>query len=343
MKIDTLLALVAGLCGCSTAVVVEAWAPKAHHGRLAREWERFNAFLRGNNVTASLVVPCLEVLVLLLGTNCAIEKYADFKTSEMAKIVLEETPSLDTRSTIHQEKIPPPKVWQPSQLRSTIHPRSGLVENLNHRRAWNRWLMATSLSSRDDTVEFLNPGEYTFAYRSYVDYEEAGGIRKRLFHLPTLLWGYVQPARGTMTVSAALDDNDTPGKVTDTESPVQKVSLEEVIRFGWFTLLCIQWYGHWDPETSSIQWTESKLTIHRRKNLMRYCQWWKYWRPISLAETQIDNSEVSSVTTEVVSRPEKSEELRKIPWQVIKEEDGMIALRRGDVGMLVYDKTAKVN
>jgi len=39
----------------------------------------------------------------------------------------------------------------------------------------------------------------------------------------------------------------------------------------------------------------------------------------------------------IIPNPPQSEELRKIPWDIVKGEDGMFAFRRGDVGMLVYD------
>ena len=37
-----------------------------------------------------------------------------------------------------------------------------------------------------------------------------------------------------------------------------------------------------------------------------------------------------------IANPPVPEKLRKIPWEIVKVEDGIIAFRRGDVGILVY-------
>lgn len=268
-------------------------------------------------------VTIMKILAAWYSGNLAVEWYADWKTIQMSKIILEGTPTNTitgkpslSKDTI-DEKDPAP-VWKPSQLRKTVHKGSGLVENLQQRQLWNHWLTATL--TKTENIVRLEPGEYQFVYRSYVNYEEAGAIRKRLFHSPTIFWGYVQPAPGVITIEA---------EDVTTLLQRQAVRNEEVVRFRWRTLLCIYWTGHWDPSTQCIHWTDSTLVTHRR-----HWRWRDFWKPMSQDDAKTQDS---GITTNETNRPERSEELRQIPWEVLKVEDGMIVFRRGDIGVLVYD------
>lgn len=289
----------------------------------------------------TILLVMARVAFVLFGGNLAIVKYADWKKSQMAKIPLlldtNDTAIIALNTTTTTNIIDP--IWTPSKLRKTVNKRSELVENLEHRKAWNRWILSPSPS----TTILLDPGEYKYAYRSYVNYEEAGGIRKRLWHLPTILWGYVQPTPGTITVRnstttltpAAIHTDALTPAANDTDSDErqgrQEIYYEEWVRFRWRTLLLIVWIGYWDPPSNCIHWTTSRLTTYKRK-----LRPWNFWR--ALSPRDIDNyNNTLKITTTTLERPALSEKLRKLPWDLIKVEDGMLAFRRGDVGMLVYD------
>jgi hypothetical protein len=299
---------------------------------------------------ATVVIVVAKLVAVLWSLNVAIERYADWKMTEMGKVALTNvvpspeqllegrTVSQKNGSTVGVDSLDDEALWTSAQLRKTIYQGSGLVENIQHRKAWNRWLSTTptteTLTAAPERFpKSLDPGMYRFAYRSYVNYEEAGAIRKRLYHLPTWIWGYVQPTPGIMTFFP-LRSNVT---VTSDNSSmsVQLVTNEEIVQFRWRTLLRIYWDGYWDPSTCCIHWTNSTLEIHRRK-----WNWWNFWKRLSLHDisNSYNNSTSSYLTSEVVVRPERSEELRKIPWQLVKVEDGMVAFQRGEIGMLVYDK-----
>ena len=41
---------------------------------------------------------------------------------------------------------------------------------------------------------------------------------------------------------------------------------------------------------------------------------------------------------EKVPKPEISERLSEVPWEITKEVDGLLCFKRGDVGCLVYER-----
>jgi hypothetical protein len=228
------------------------------------------------------------------------------------------------------------------RLRSTINKRSGLVENLDDRRAWNQWILLSSSKILDtptptttdcfpdnnEGLQLLEPGSYEFAYRSYVNFEESGAIKKRLYHLPTWLWGYIQPSPGIMTVHEKQNNNGEDQTTTNDDDDLPVVTMKEMIRFKIYKLISIKWEGYFDTSSGYIHWTNSEMMI-QNYGLQYYCD---YFKSLFL------NSSPVNPTTEVISRPDASERLRQIPWKVIRMEDGMVAFRRGDVGVLVYDR-----
>lgn len=144
-------------------------------------------------------------LILLAGAvallyNGAVDRYGDWKMQRMATIPPLEVPICDGGYGD-----PSLSLKTPTELRRTVSSRSGLVERLDDRRAWNAWLLSPLPS-----IDTLTPGIYTFQYRSYVNYEESGAIKKSLCHIPTW-FGFVGKGRGTLAVqpggiSAVLKD-----------------------------------------------------------------------------------------------------------------------------------------
>mmetsp|Transcript_12944 Transcript_12944/g.19109 ORF Transcript_12944/g.19109 Transcript_12944/m.19109 type:complete len:226 (-) Transcript_12944:8-685(-) len=205
--------------------------------------------------------------------NIVIDKYGNHKVSQWTS---EKVP-LDIRS----EGI----VYVPKsvdELRRTISKRSGLVEKTSDRKSWNAWL-----TSESREIEYLKPGNYTFAYRSYVNFEEAGAIKKSLFHLRTWL-GFIAQKRGMMTI----------------HPDGEHVSITDWFRKR-FSIFEIKWNGIVEKSDSRIAWTDTEMVINRKEKIVN---------------------------------PPACEALRKIPWDIIKGEDGLFAFRRGDAGMLAYDK-----
>ena len=236
-----------------------------------------------------------------------------------------------------------------SQLRDTFDRRSGLVLNLEDRLAWNEWIIRSNKTldddePRDEGMPNLEPGVYEFRYRTYANFEEALAMKKRLFHLPTWIFGHVQPKPGTITMilenssSSNVDDPTCENDQICDREQVQdtkrlQVTNDEYVIFRCLKHIHIQWTGYWDSESRCIIWTSSHMTI-RNASLRQFI--WKLlkWRR---KKTRGQAHPEPFVTVETTERPEMSERLRQIPWEVTKVEDGMVVFRRGDVGFLVYD------
>jgi len=190
--------------------------------------------------------------------NTAVDKYADYKVSQWT---YEKVP-LDIRSTIADGNDDEGSIGfvtkSVNELRRTVSKRTGLVENTNDRRSWNAWitsftsssLPSSSLSASEE--ELTKPGNYTFMYRSYVNYEEAGCIKKSFLHLKTW-YGIVANSRGYMTVHP--DGNH--------------VSITDIFRKRFFTVIVIRWNGVITVKKASsggkkkktIVWTDTEMIM----------------------------------------------------------------------------------
>mmetsp|Transcript_14348 Transcript_14348/g.30677 ORF Transcript_14348/g.30677 Transcript_14348/m.30677 type:complete len:247 (-) Transcript_14348:69-809(-) len=237
--------------------------------------------------------------ILIAGTfiltyNAAVDLYGDHRMKKMAAI-----PPLECRSSNDENAFNPhhDDVMTASELRQTVSSRSGIVEKLDDRWAWNKWLLTPSpLPSNDQQLgekksPLVPPGTYTFMYRSNVKFDEKNAIKKALLHVPTL-FGFVAVRRGTLVFHPD-------GKhVTNTEHFRQHL----------LTPITIAWEGvvsqlHNKP---AIVWTGTSMITGRGKE------------------------------EKTVVNPPTCEKLRQTPWHIIKVQDGIVGLRRGDDGMLAY-------
>jgi len=89
----------------------------------------------------------------------------------------------------------------------------------------------------------------------------------------------------------------------------KQVSITDIFRKRFFTIIVCRWNGmivkKGRKKKQKIVWTDTELIMNGGNT--------------------------------IIHNPPQSEELRKIPWDIIKGEDRMFAFQRGDVGMLVYD------
>eukprot|EP00581_Thalassiosira_minuscula_P033256 CAMPEP_0183778678 /NCGR_PEP_ID=MMETSP0739-20130205/52023_1 /TAXON_ID=385413 /ORGANISM="Thalassiosira miniscula, Strain CCMP1093" /LENGTH=217 /DNA_ID=CAMNT_0026021117 /DNA_START=9 /DNA_END=658 /DNA_ORIENTATION=+ len=131
-----------------------------------------------------IIVSAITVLY-----NVGVEQYASFRVKQMAKIPLEYSNDSSVST---------------AGLRKSVSP-AGIVENLKYRQAWNNWLL-----DQPSAVPPLEPGEYTFMYRSYVNFEEGGAIKKALLHVPTLM-GVSSTKRGVFVI----DSDGKSARITD--------------------------------------------------------------------------------------------------------------------------------
>jgi hypothetical protein len=85
-----------------------------------------------------------------------------------------------------------------------------------------------------------------------------------------------------------------------------RVSISDYFRMKLIKPVTISWYGRIE-------------TVGKRKRIV--------W-----TSTEIKLPE------ETIVNPLASERLRQIPWDIVTEEDGMLLLQRGDIGVLAYDR-----
>ena len=130
----------------------------------------------------------LVASVVVLLYNVGVENYGNHRMEQMAQIPPLECDERDDMCALST-----------ADLRRKVSSRSGLVENLDDRRAWNKWLLSTADSKNSKKDGYIAPGKYYFKYRSYVNFEESGAIKKALLHIPTWL-GFVAERTGEMKV-----------------------------------------------------------------------------------------------------------------------------------------------
>ena len=169
--------------------------------------------------------------------NFSVDKYGNHKISQWTE---EKIPLY-----IHKQKDIDfiPKTVQ--ELRRTISKRSGIVEKVEDRKSWNAWL--TSEEHPKEEIHFEPGSTYTFAYRSYSNHEEAGSIKKSLFHLKTLV-GFIARKRGVMTIH---EDG-------------RHVTITDYFRMKGKRADC-SWNGVIEGENERIVWTDTLLVIGKEK------------------------------------------------------------------------------
>ena len=253
--------------------------------------------LVGNQAPSWLFAPCSSRPSCIGAVyNEAVDRYGDYRLSRFASVPLLVADDGDAIAAI--------AVKSADELRRTVSRRTGLVGNLDDRRSWNLWLTE---KTTDDAV-VVRPGNYTFMYRSYVNFEEANCIKKSLFHIKTW-WGFTNVGRGVMTISPsrseATDKDSGSGGIMGDKGGRRAVVLRERFRSKLFNPMTITWNGV--LTNNRIDWTDTELKTGRGDGAT------------------------------VIKNPPAAERLRQIPWEIVKEEDEMVAFKREGHGLLAYD------
>ena len=143
-------------------------------------------------------------------------------------------------------------------------------------------------------------GTYLFAYRSYINkIEERSSIANSFY--PIQRWfGVVFRGVGALTIDGA------------------NVSLSEQfwIPHSIWRLACVPITITWRGSIRS----SGLLPLGRRGQ-----------KQIVWTQTEL------KFPDRTIQSPPESERLRQQPWDIIKLEDGMLLLQRGDIGILAYD------
>lgn len=241
-----------------------------------------------------------------LAYSFGVQKYANHVVSKMIAVP-------------RPEKVPQPETDEApifaSDLRKTISKITNLVTNPADRIKWNQWIARndpkldapitkeTILSwvSRTDTEHSQTP-LFRFAYRTHADHEEAAAYYK-----PFCTW---QRFRFTFETIAKMVFTEPTNNKRGAIANVQMTDY--FILFG-ILKAHVTWRGtvvKGGKSDYKIDWDSTDLKT--------FLPWTKH-RP------------------KLVPNPAASTAASKVPWDVIKAEDGMICLRRGTVGYLVFD------
>ena len=240
--------------------------------------------------------------------SIAVDQYAK-RTLKIMKAAEEEVSHITDARDFDDESIP---LLTPTQLRNTISKRTNLVTNPLQRKSWRKWRLTTRNNnnnnkgknddSNSETASNNNiePGQkYEFAYRSYPNIEERDDVAVSFYNWKMFV-GLKHSGNGEMIIH----DQDA----TDKADNQYRVSLRDKFRLRLLTPVSITWHGTIrDPrgsKTPRITWNKTEMMIGTKK----------------------------------IERPAIAEKLASIPWDIVKCEDGMVCMQRGDVGYLVYDK-----
>lgn len=205
-----------------------------------------------------------------------------------------------------------------TDLRKMISEASGLVERASDRRKWNQWSLSkmsrlvanpSSSTTREQSEKLLSNlrnNTYSFAYRSYVNSEEKGSISKA-FKSP-LYWLF---ARFRLRSKTKLYFGDSTSDVEMTDhyfargfQPMRITWYGKVVspKRGWFR-------SNYFPAPARIEWSRTELCLGNDDDPNR----------------------------KIIPNPPAAEKMRALPWDIVTEEDGMVLLRRGDIGVLAFD------
>ena len=154
---------------------------------------------------------------LITGTKCA---------------KMQQLPTLEKGETTYKR----------DELLSSVKPTTGVVEDLDDRKEWNRLCNCKPENPAHMHMPCLHPGDYTFVYRNYVDFEEQYAMASQRSPLHRLVFDRRNLTKMSVTCNG-------------------QVSMVETFRiFGVKTV--VEWRGHLVNDT--IHWYMSTITIAGR-------------------------------------------------------------------------------
>ncbi len=265
------------------------------------------------------------------------------------------------------------KIKKPFELRKTISKWNNIVLHPTDRQSWNEfivtknddkerrtWSTATTITTTQD-----HPlcGNYDFAYRSYVNFEEANAIAcSPFFNWKQFLFVMIQKGRLTISKkeeSLFVDDDSSSSssskemkKTTTATTTTQKRIHEETIkndnvllvtnverfRFLFLMNITLTWYGklvlcekNKNDQKSMEEEGGDELVAAAPPTQMKKLQ-------VKWTKTKMNIRGPMKFLSYTIDNPKVSVELSSQPWDILKVEDGMICFQRGDIGYLVYDK-----
>ena len=189
-----------------------------------------------------------------------------------------------------------------SDLRKSVSKLNNIVMKLEDRMRWNQWIAAEESSKvaiKSSDVLSICGIVHQFKYRTYANYEEASAICKPFFTWKRFRFTFQKP--GIMQFSDPEEGDD--------KNTVAIVKIQDHFLVSTIIPVHVSWFGKVVKKDKKLRivWTSAKLE--------KYGIWKKV----------------------IVDNPPASMKLLSIPWDIEKMDDGMICLRRGDVGYLVYD------
>jgi len=211
----------------------------------------------------------------------------------------------------------------PSQLRRTVSKYNNLVTNPRDRLRWNQWIARND--QKLDTVEATDvrslwgttsggQTELRFKYRTGANQEEIAALCKPFWTWQRLKFTFSKTGR--MVFSEPTDDS---------KDALANVFIQDYFLIGSRLRVHVTWYGK----------VVSNRSKNREKKNPNSKHDYKY--QIEWTSTEAKSFLPWTKSPKIVLNNEPSKTMSKTPWDIVKMEDKMICLRRGDVGYLVYD------
>ena len=210
----------------------------------------------------------------------------------------------------------------PSDLRPTVSKSTNLVTHPDDCLRWHQWIIANRNNDNTkvgpDTIRSLatkaEQQMFLYRYRTYMNFEETYSVHRPFWTWQRFLFSFLDVTKLQFFPATTQQGSEAKGGAPIATAQVQdKQSL-----FGGLLRLRVTWLGNVVPQQKedsdefTIDWESTKAEI--------FLPWNKADRP-----------------AKVIENPKVASKMAKDPWDIVKFEDGMICLKRGTVGYLVYD------
>ena len=216
----------------------------------------------------------------------------------------------------------------PSELRRTVSKHNNLVTDPRDRLRWNQWIArndqkldtVTAADIRSLWGTTTSDGgrtEFRFKYRTGASQEEIAAWCKPFWTWQRFKFTFSRTGR--MVFSAPTTDDDS------NKDTLANVFIQDYFLIRSLRRVHVTWYGKVVRSNNN----KEKKNPNSKQDYKYHIEWTSTEAKSFLPWTK--------KSPNIIINNEPSKTMSKIPWDIVKMEDKMICLRRGDVGYLVYD------
>lgn len=290
--------------------------PSLGHGLvfLPAVWKRVGAMVK----QAAVRKPSLAGLVVAGGLyllySYLVQQYARGVVQKMMNVPAPEA-LLGTEHHLSSFTI------TPSDLRPTVSESTNLVTNPDDCLKWHQWIIANrndkSKVGPDTIRSFATKADqdeqiFRYRYRTYMNFEETYSVHRPYWTWQRFVYSFLDVTKLQFFPATKTTTQGSEAAPIATAQVQDKQCL-----FGGLLRLRITWFGTVIPQPKddsgdlTIAWESTKAEIFFP---------WNRKRP-----------------GKIIENPKLTSKMASDPWDIVKLEDGMMCVKRGTVGYLVYD------